>query len=151
SCGGGGAKPGSGDAGRDTPIDTGAGAADGSSNDRPDDGGAGADGAGADAGRQSIGTSCLLATECASGFCVDGVCCDSACTDTCRTCAMQGAVGTCMVADLGTDPRNECDDMGPQSCGTTGVCDGTGACSKYPSGTVCGAQTCTGTMLKAAS
>jgi len=147
SCGGGGAKPGDGDAGRDAAMDTGAGAADGSSKDSP-----GGDGSGADMGaRQSIGTSCLLAADCASGFCVDGVCCDSACTDVCRSCALQGAVGTCMLADLGTDPRNECDDTGPQSCGTDGVCDGTGACSKYPSGTVCASQTCTGTMLQAAS
>ena len=152
SCGGSAGPQGNKDATTDTPIGNGDGA-----NDRPADGGTGdggGDSSGGDGGGMvghALGTSCLLATECESGFCVDGVCCDGACSDVCFTCALQGAVGTCMPADVGTDPRNECDDMGVQSCGSDGVCDGTGACHKYPSGVVCTPQSCMGTMLKAAA
>ena len=54
-----------------------------------------------------------------------------ACSGACFTCAFQGAVGTCQ-ARLGTDPRDQCEDEAAQSCGATGVCDGTGARDKYP-------------------
>jgi hypothetical protein len=100
---------------------------------------------------QPLGTSCVVATDCESGFCADGVCCNTACTDTCLSCALQGSVGTCMPAYLGTDPRNECDDMGATSCGTNGACDGTGACQKYPSGVICAQQACTGSTLKSSA
>jgi hypothetical protein len=40
-------------------------------------------------------------------------------------------------AEGGTDPRNECDDKGVTSCGTTGVCNGAGACRVYAAGQVC--------------
>jgi hypothetical protein len=125
--------------------------------DKPTDGGAGdvgTDSPGTDSGgtqRQPLGTSCLLATECESAFCVDGVCCNTACNDICVSCALQGAVGTCMPAYIGTDPRNECDDMGATSCGTNGACDGTGACQKYPSGVICAQQACSGSTLKSAA
>ena len=128
SCGGSGGQHANTDATNDTPIGGGDGA-----NDRPADGGAGDSSSGDSGGTPGHppGTPCLVATECESGFCVDGVCCAGACTDVCFTCALQGAVGTCMPADIGTDPRNQCDDMGVQSCGSDGACDGTGACHKY--------------------
>src|SRR5262245_42086451 len=103
SCTGSGAKPGGSDGGPDAPIQTGDGAI-----DHSNDGGGDAGGDGTGSVREPLGTPCLLATECASGFCVDSVCCDTGCTDVCQTCALQGAVGTCKLADLGTDPRNEC-------------------------------------------
>jgi hypothetical protein len=34
--------------------------------------------------------------------------------------------------------------MPAASCGTTGLCDGKGACSTYPDGSVCAAPTCDG-------
>jgi hypothetical protein len=97
-----------------------------------------------------IGSSCAMAAECASGFCADGVCCNSACTGTCVTCAGQGTVGTCGNAQLGTDPRDQCPVEAASTCGSTGMCDGTGACDKYPAGTVCQEMGCTGFMLTSA-
>ena len=67
-----------------------------------------------------------------TGFCTEGVCCDSACTSTCWTCAAQGNVGSCIPADTGTDPRNQCPEDGVASCGRDGACDGSGACRRYP-------------------
>ena len=58
-----------------------------------------------------------------------------------------GNVGTCIPADVGTDPRNECADQGVASCGTDGNCDGTGACEKYVAGVACQSAGCSGSML----
>src|SRR4029079_18413617 len=73
-----------------------------------------------------------------------------ACSGVCTTCAGQGTVGTCVNAQLGTDPRDECPTQQPGSCGSTGMCDGTGACDKFPAGTVCQDQACTGFTLTTA-
>src|SRR5262249_53285576 len=54
------------------------------------------------------GAQCTAGTDCASGACVDGVCCNEECTGTCMTCAAVGSLGTCVPAEVGTDPRNEC-------------------------------------------
>ena len=56
-------------------------------------------------------------------------------------------VGTCIPADVGTDPRTECDDQGSPSCGTDGNCDGTGACENYVAGVACQTAGCTGSTL----
>ena len=93
------------------------------------------------------GVACRMGSECRSGFCVDGVCCDLACTGTCLSCAVQGSVGSCVPADVGTDPRDQCADEGLASCGRDGVCDGAGACRKYPSGAVCKAAACSGSTM----
>ena len=97
-----------------------------------------------------IGTSCAMGAECASGFCADGVCCNVACTGTCMTCAGQGTVGTCVNAQIGTDPRDQCPVQAASTCGSTGMCDGTGQCDVYPAGTVCQEMACTGFMLTSA-
>ena len=142
SCGGGAEsrKPDAG-VGTDGSADTPAGQD--AASDRPFDGGAGGGGDGAvdqggDGGGMQglpLGQPCAQASECVSGFCADGVCCGSACTEVCRTCAAQGSLGTCLPADLGTDPRNDVrHDSGIASCGNDGVCDGAGACEKYSSG-----------------
>jgi hypothetical protein len=151
-CGGGGEQrmP---DAGMDVARDTAAGdggASDGvdapasdAPIDRPGD-------AGMEAPGKPIGSSCTTAGECSSGFCADGVCCNSACTGVCVTCAGQGTVGTCISAQIGTDPRDECPVAAASTCGSTGMCDGTGACDKYPAGTVCQEMGCTGSTLTSA-
>ncbi len=105
---------------------------------------------GIEAPGKPIGSSCAMGGECASGFCADGVCCNSGCTGTCVTCAGQGTVGTCVNAQLGTDPRDECAVEAASTCGSTGMCDGTGACDKYPAGTVCKEMGCTGSTLTSA-
>ena len=128
-CGGGGEQRVA-DAGPDVARDVAAGdtATDGSpadlSADRPAD-------VGIEAPGKPIGSSCAIGGECASGSCADGVCCNTACTGTCVTCAGQGTVGTCVNAQLGTDPRDECAVEAASTCGSTGMCDGTGACDKY--------------------
>lgn len=86
------------------------------------------------------GLACTLGCECSSGYCVDGVCCKSACDGPCQACsaAIHGGVnGICTNFAANTDPFNECADQGASSCGTTGLCNGSGACGKYPAGTVC--------------
>jgi len=94
-------------------------------------------------GLKKNGQICSYPTECESNQCVDGVCCESACEGACRSCALPGSPGQCAnVAAGATDPRQTCKDAGKSSCATNGVCDGTGACQKYPVGTVCGTETC---------
>ena len=93
-------------------------------------------------GPKPPGATCATAADCASGFCVEGVCCATACGGTCRSCAVAGSEGRCIDVPDGTDPLDHCADQGAASCGTDGACDGSGACRKYASGTVCGAPSC---------
>ncbi|HEY6478344.1 MAG TPA: hypothetical protein VI456_17325, partial [Polyangia bacterium] len=95
----------------------------------------------------AIGQPCKTGTDCDSTFCADGVCCKTSCTGTCVTCASTDNVGTCIPADVNTDPRSDCTDEGQSSCGKNGNCDGTGACQLYVAGVACGTSGCTGTML----
>jgi hypothetical protein len=90
------------------------------------------------------GDPCTDAAMCTSGQCVDGVCCDSACGDICHSCALEGSKGVCALADVGTDPRDDCPDDRVGTCGRDGVCDGSGACRHYPIGAVCQQQSCAG-------
>jgi hypothetical protein len=96
----------------------------------------------------TVGTACTSGTECTSGFCVDGVCCSTACTGVCAACSAakrgEGTDGSCGDIVLGLDPDNECASMAPSTCGTTGVCDGAGACQLYAAGTTCAAPSCIG-------
>jgi hypothetical protein len=96
-------------------------------------------------GPKGLGQSCSTGTDCASGFCADGVCCDSACGGSCRSCALPASVGTCTpVASGSRDPHGACVDQHAPSCGTDGTCDGLGGCHKYPAGTACAAESCSG-------
>jgi hypothetical protein len=97
------------------------------------------------------GAPCTANAMCASGFCVDGVCCTTACTGTCMTCAAAGSVGTCMPAEVGTDPRDECPDDGVATCGRDGACDGAGACRKYAQGVMCAEASCAGSTMTLAA
>ena len=97
--------------------------------------------------KAQIGQTCQVGADCASNFCADGVCCKSACTGTCVTCSATGSVGTCIPADVGTDPHSDCADQGAPSCGTDGVCDGTGACEKYVAGVACQSAGCSNSTL----
>ncbi len=95
----------------------------------------------------AVGQPCAGPTQCTSGFCADGVCCATACSGLCLTCAAPGSTGTCMPAEVGTDPRNDCDDQGVESCGTDGACDGAGTCQLYPPGVTCQQAGCSGATL----
>ena len=102
-------------------------------------------------GTLTTGKPCTADNQCGSGFCTDGVCCQTACHETCWTCSAPNSVGTCLPADVGTDPRNDCADEGLASCGNDGTCDGSGACRHYPTGTICRQPTCSGSTLTLAS
>ena len=94
-------------------------------------------------GKRKNGQSCPDSSQCESGQCVDGVCCENSCTGACRSCNLPGSPGQCLNAASGApDPRDTCQDLGATACSTNGLCDGNGACQSYPSGTVCGSQSC---------
>src|SRR5262249_50818112 len=89
---------------------------------------------------------CPLPGVCASGYCVDAICCDAACGGPFEACTAgakgSGADGVCGLVAAGTDPRARCQDSGA-SCGDNGVCDGAGACAKYPVAQGCTLTPCT--------
>jgi hypothetical protein len=101
--------------------------------------------------KQPLGQPATGPNECLSGYLADGICCNTACTGTCVACTHVkkglGADGTCGTIQAGKDPDDECSDQGTASCGTTGSCDGQGACGLYPAGTVCAAGACEGAFL----
>lgn len=92
------------------------------------------------------GVKCSKDTECLTGSCVDGVCCNEKCTGTCRACSAAvkggGADGICGPIWFGRDPADECTKTDASGCGTTGVCNGAGACAKYDNGTICQPSSC---------
>ena len=87
-------------------------------------------------GDSPVGSPCTIPDECSTLFCVDGFCCDQACDATCQACSSaakgSGADGTCGLAAAGQDPHGDCQDDGSPNCGANGLCDGAGACAKYP-------------------
>jgi MYXO-CTERM domain-containing protein len=96
---------------------------------------------------QANGAVCAAGNACTSGNCVDGVCCSTACNGVCEACAASlqenpVADGTCAPAKTGTDPHGSCDAQNPDTCGTTGMCDGSGACAHFGPTTACGATVC---------
>ena len=95
-------------------------------------------------GKKKNGQPCSDKSECESSQCVDGYCCESRCEGACQSCGFPGSPGQCVSAAVGApDPHGNCVDMGKASCGTNGVCDGSGGCQRYSVGHVCGQETCT--------
>lgn len=122
-----------GDGGTDLPTDAGDAAGDHQSSSET----------GADSGKRAMGEVCDVGTECASGNCVDRVCCASASCGVCRGCNVPSAVGRCHDLPAGApEPAGGCARAEASSCGLDGKCDGSGACRKYPSGTVCNPASC---------
>ena len=97
---------------------------------------------------KQIGETCTTPSDCGSGQCVEGVCCNEACDKACFTCKNPGTEGTCLPAFQGTDPGDRCPTESRTTCGTTGVCDGTGACERFSgnAGVVCAEEACVGFM-----
>lgn len=100
------------------------------------------------------GAACSANGECTSASCVDGVCCNTPCNGTCQACSAAkkggGSDGTCGAILLGTDPDSECFDSAQSSCGTSGVCNGAGACQLWDASTVCVPANCAGSVLSSA-
>ena len=95
--------------------------------------------------KKVLGQGCATAAQCGSGVCADSVCCESVCGGSCVACvgSKTGASdGKCAAIIPATDPDAECTDQGAASCGANGLCDGVGACQRYPSGTTCVGATC---------
>lgn len=89
-------------------------------------------------GRKSDGLPCSTSADCKSNVCAQGVCCAEECTGVCKSCAVDGALGTCTNVPAGKlDVQARCLDKGAATCGTNGVCNGAGACQVYPDGTGC--------------
>lgn len=87
-----------------------------------------------DAGPFDAGAGCTpenAAEVCGAMPCVDGVCCDGACDGACESCAIAGSEGTCTPIAGGEDPDEECAETDPSTCGTSGACDGAGACEMH--------------------
>jgi hypothetical protein len=102
-------------------------------------GGTGGAGAGGTGGIRPTGTgidgsTCSTGGDCMSSWCVDTICCATECAGACMVC---NATGVCEPAMDGTNPRGMCAVTGATSCGTTGVCNGSGACRYHPSGQLC--------------
>ncbi len=75
----------------------------------------------------------------------DGPCTkDEDCFVECHYC---GPTGHCTMAEFGTDPKDDCPEEPPESCGLTGYCNGKGKCSIYDSTTVCGEGRCQGSVV----
>ncbi|HUT78769.1 MAG TPA: hypothetical protein VM285_13825 [Polyangia bacterium] len=75
--------------------------------------------------------------DCGGGPCVDGYCCDSSCDGVCEACDLAGAEGACSLVSFGADPDSECEAQAEATCGTSGSCDGAGACAFFGSETAC--------------
>ena len=106
-------------------------------------------------------------TLCGNGQLDRGEFCDdgkppgqSACSDDCRAntgvcdkngdcmlCHVCDQTGHCAPAEVGTDPRADCDQDPEQTCGYDGTCDGHGSCRRYGSEVQCGEASCEGTVL----
>src|SRR5215208_5154175 len=80
------------------------------------------------------GSTCTTGGDCMSSWCADNVCCATECAGACMVC---NATGVCEPATSGSNPRGMCMVTSAASCGTTGVCNGAGACSYHPSGLAC--------------
>lgn len=107
-------------------------------------------------GGAANGAACTGGDGCESGHCVEGVCCDGACAGVCNSCrnALTSSLpdGMCgAVASGKDDPAARCDAMGAMTCGTTGRCDGKGACEKFGGTTTCRAAACSGGSFTAAA
>jgi hypothetical protein len=94
-------------------------------------------------GKKPDGASCTTGSECMDSVCAQGVCCRTACSGSCVSCALTNSLGSCKpVAPGAMDPAGLCTDQKAPSCGTTGFCDGNGACALYTIGTQCTDPSC---------
>lgn len=92
----------------------------------------------ADAGDTPIACTPETAAEvCGARPCVDGYCCDAPCDGDCVSCGLAGSEGACSAHLEGSDPDDDCGEELPATCGTSGACDGAGACAVYGTDVSC--------------
>ncbi|HOX42028.1 MAG TPA: MYXO-CTERM sorting domain-containing protein [Myxococcota bacterium] len=96
---------------------------------------------------EGIGDLCDTQADCRSGVCVDNRCCAEDCTGDCRACNLPDREGLCTPVAADSDPDGDCPTQPADSCGTTGVCDGQGACAHWPAAQVCAPGRCEGSTL----
>jgi len=102
----------------------------------------------------SLGSQCLVNSDCALGSCVDGSCCDKACSgcNACKQSYTGKSDGTCAPVGGGEDPHNACtDETATDQCGNDGTCDGAGACRKARTSQVCTPAACNGAVFTPAA
>jgi hypothetical protein len=105
---------------------------------------------------RALGAACTTQAECGSGKCAEGVCCSDVCNTKCMSCLSANTgqtTGTCAAVTAGVAHGSDCAVQAASTCGTTGKCDGAGACAKFAAATVCAAMSCPtgGTTQTAAS
>ncbi len=97
---------------------------------------------------EGLGDPCESQGDCQGGWvCIDGRCCEHSCTGPCRACNLPGRFGLCTNVEADVDPDGDCDPEPAESCGTTGVCDGQGACQLWPADQVCAQEHCQGGLF----
>ncbi len=100
--------------------------------------------------KKANGQACSNFSQCQSNVCADGVCCATTCPGFCKSCALAGSLGICTLIPSGSDPDNECTDLGSSNCSFDGMCNGNGACRLYSAGIVCHTAECSsGTLINA--
>ncbi len=65
----------------------------------------------------------------------------------CMACHVCGEDKHCRPADAGTDPKDDCLQDPPATCGQDGTCDGQGGCRFYGPDVECKGATCEGSVL----
>jgi hypothetical protein len=100
------------------------------------------DAGGACSAKLAVGDACLGDDQCANGQCVDGVCCGAASCDGCHSCAIAGHVGACWPKSAGASSNGLCAQTPEATCGTDGLCDGSGGCELWNANTVCVDPSC---------
>jgi hypothetical protein len=76
----------------------------------------------------SLGTSCSMDSQCASGFCVDGRCCDQACggtnTGDCQACSLGAGSSTNGLCEVIANTNHVCRNYADTFCDVREKCDG---------------------------
>jgi len=95
---------------------------------------------------------CAPCTSCdGAGSCALYAAIDTDPYNDCNPCwSCSGLDESCRLVDSGDDPLDDCAVSAEETCGTNGVCDGSGACLNWPAGIICVPSICTNGLLEPA-